>query len=155
VLGGADIDDLLDDDDDLPASQRKPEPKGDKGNSTGVKIGRDHRSHETPPSKLSKEFRALTEPERADFVKFAWSMLRPAIETCITAGRVEWPMAGVQAEPGNAALADVAGALAKAAKVTKAAAPAPAVAVKKAKQPAKPPAKPAPRKGKRAATAEV
>jgi hypothetical protein len=116
LLGGADIDDLLDgDDDDEPASRRTPEPRGDKGNSTGVRLGPDKRARETPASVAAKTFKALTEPERADFVKFTWSMLRPAVEACLKGGRVEWPAAGVDADPGAKALAESIAALAKAA----------------------------------------
>jgi hypothetical protein len=136
LLGGADIDDLLDGDE--PVANRVPTPKGDKGNSTGVKIGKDKRSRETPASATARDFRALTEPERIDFVKFAWAMLRPAIETCLSQGRVEWPLFDAHADAGKAALADVTTVLAKAG-----AKPAPA------KAPAKPATKA--RKGTKAA----
>ncbi len=119
LLGGADIDDLLDGDDEAPASRRTPEPRGDKGNSTGVRVKTDTRARETPASVVAKNFRALTEPERADFVKFTWAMLRPAVESCLKAGRVEWPAVGVDADPGAKALAESIAALAKAAEATK------------------------------------
>lgn len=132
LLGGADIDDLLDgDDDDEHAARRTPEPRGDKGNSTGVRVGHDKKSRETPASSAAKTFKALTEPERVDFVKFTWSMLRPAIEACIKQGRVEWPAVGVDADPGAAALADSVAALAAASASSKA-------STKPAKAPSKP-----------------
>ncbi len=119
LLGGADIDDLLDDD--TPGSaQRIPTPKGDKGNLPAGRVGHDKKNRETPASATAKHFRALTEPERVDFVKFAWSMLRPAIEACVTQGRVEWPMLNAQADAGKAALADAAGVLARASAASKA-----------------------------------
>lgn len=145
MLGGADIDDLLDDDDDdVEGAPRKsnPEPRGDKG----TKIGPDKRARETPASACARTFKALTEPERLDFVKFAWAMLRPAIETCIEQGRVEWPMLGASVDAGKAALADMASALAP----TKGTKGKPAkAATKAASEPA-----PAPAKGKAAAVAK-
>ena len=117
LLGGADIDDLLDGED---APRAVPTPRGDKGNSTNGRVAHDKKSRETPASAAAKHFRALTEPERVDFVKFAWSMLRPAVEACLTQGRIEWPMVNAQADAGKAALADAAGVLAKASATSKA-----------------------------------
>jgi len=162
LLGGADIDDLLDDD---TPSPRIPTPKGDKGNLPAGRIGHDHKSRETPASAAAKHFKALTEPERVDFVKFAWSMLRPAVEACVNQGRVEWPLLNAQADAGKAALADVTSVLAKASASSKkgAAAPAasaePAPAAKPARGRAKPagkaPSEPAsaPKRSRKAPTA--
>jgi hypothetical protein len=121
LLGGADIDDLLDDDDPLP-TKRNPTPKGDVGNLPKGRIGVDKRPRETPPSSAARTFKALTEPERVDFVKFAWAMLRPAIEACLDQGRIEWPRLHATADAGKSAMADVGAALAKASSSAKAAA---------------------------------
>lgn len=125
ALGGADIDDMLDDDD-------EQEGKGDgstKRTSAGAKVGVSKRPHETPASVCARNFRALTEPERADFVKFAWGMLRPAMEKCLKEGRIEWDAAGIKADAGKAALGDIAAALAKQTKL-----PTPAAEANKGKK---------------------
>jgi hypothetical protein len=109
LLGGADVDDLLDGDDDDEAADKPKRDKKDK------RVGSDRNPRETPASLVSKHYRALTEPERVDFVQFAWAMLRPAIEQCLLQKRVEWPKAGVHADAGTAALANAAGVLASAA----------------------------------------
>lgn len=126
ALGGADIDDMLDDDDD---DADKKSGDGTKRTSAGAKVGVSKRPHETPASVCARNFRALTEPERADFVKFAWGMLRPALEKCLKEGRIDWDAAGVKADAGKAALGDVAAALAKQTKL-----PAPAAEVNKGKR---------------------
>ena len=127
ALGGADIDDMLDDDDDDEAGGKSGD--GTKRTSSGAKVGVSKRPHETPASVCARNFRALTEPERADFVKFAWGMLRPALEKCIKEGRIDWDAAGVKADAGKAALGDVAAALAK-----QTALPAPAAETNKGKR---------------------
>lgn len=121
LLGGADIDDLLDGDDAPAAGTRTPTSKGDKGNLPSGRIGKDTRSRETPASAAAKHFKALTEPERIDFVKFAWSMLRPAVESCVDQGRIEWPRLAAHADAGKSAMADVGAVLAKVSKSSKAA----------------------------------
>lgn len=120
LLGGADIDDLLDGDD-APASTRVPTSKGTTGNLPKGRVGGDTRSRETPASAAAKSFKALTEPERVDFVKFAWAMLRPAVEACVDQGRIEWPRLAAHADAGKSAMADVGAVLAKVSKSSKAA----------------------------------
>lgn len=72
---------------------------------------KDHRSKETPASVIARSFRSLTEPERLDFVKFAWPTLRPALEKTIAEGRIEWEFANAKKDPGAAALGDLAAAV--------------------------------------------
>lgn len=137
ALGGADLDDLISGA--HPSTQRKSaaSDEGDEdddddiignGKSSGSRIGGASlkRPKETPASAAARTFRALTEPERIDFVKFCWATLRPAVEACMTQGRVEWPGMGVTADAGKGAMADAANALLKAstssAKTTSAAA---------------------------------
>lgn len=111
ALGGADIDSLLDDDGEDGGAVKSP--KGDaKVTSNGARVGTSKRPHETPASVCARNYKALTEPERKDFVRFAWAMLRPAVEACLAEGRIEWNAAGVKAEVGKATMADMAAALA-------------------------------------------
>lgn len=113
---GDDIDvDDDDDDDDMPAA--KGAGKGgevirllDKG---GKRIGHNHRSNETPASRVAGLFKGLTEAERIDFVKFSWSLLRPTLERAMEQGRIEWPnRPDSHMDAGKAATADMARALA-------------------------------------------
>jgi len=155
-LTGGTIDDLLDEDDDMPLPKRAGGGGGEAGGSDNVveissrggRIGHNHRSTETPASACAKNFKGLAEPERLDFVKFAWATLRPAIERAMHEGRIDWPNLGelvteATSDPGKAALADAA--LALAGKPAKGPAKPTAAPAKPAKAPAKgkPPAKPA------------
>ena len=124
LVGGADIDDLLDDDDD--ATPVRVSGKGENviplnaGGKGGGRVGHNHRATETPASATAKSFKALTEPERLDFVKFAWAVLRPAVEKAMADGRIEWPAQAAHADPSKAAMADIADVLAPKVKGTKA-----------------------------------
>lgn len=116
LLGGADIDALLDDDldgdDDTPAARSAVSGKA--ADNDGPRIGVNKRPRETPASACARNFKGLTEPERLDFVRFAWGTLRPALEACIDQKRIEWPRLDAHADASAAAMADVTNALAKA-----------------------------------------
>lgn len=161
ALGGADLDDMLSGA--HPSTQRKPAAGdhdddddddiiGNGNKSSGSRIGGTSlkRPKETPASAAGRTFRALTEPERVDFVKFCWATLRPAVEACMTQGRVEWPGMGITADAGKGAIADAANALMKASASAKAS-KTPAAPAKRGRKPAAPVELPAakPAKGAR------
>lgn len=114
IDGAVDVDDLLDEDDEdeTPAvrAKRKDDDKGEASNvhylDGGRRIGHDKKAHETPASACASKFKAMTESERMDFVKFAWPTLRPALEKAIADGRITWEPAVAQADPSRAAFAD-------------------------------------------------
>ncbi len=72
------------------------------------------RPTETPASMLSKQYRALTEPERRDFVRFAWSVLRTDIEALAAEGRIDMPAIGAERDAGKSTMSDITRALAAA-----------------------------------------
>ena len=112
-----DIDEMLDaaEDEAIKQPTRKASKAGDNVidlEFPSARSNTDRRAKETPVSKAKEYFKSLTEPERVEFVKFAWSMLRPAVETAVKEGRVPWAnlqelVGEFKFDAGTAALADM------------------------------------------------
>lgn len=114
LLGGGDIDDLIDSADEASAGKAKKVTSAEDMPRISNSTSSIKRPKQTPASAAAQTFKALTEPERLDFVKFAWSMLRPAVEAYVNQGRIEWEMLGAHKDSSKAAMADMTNALAKA-----------------------------------------
>lgn len=116
LTGSSSIDDLLDELGTDASSDRKKrgieDDSHDSAPTTGVRrVDANKRASESPASTISKQYKALTEPERRDFVRFAWSVLRTDVEALAREGRIELPAIGAQLDSGAATLADMARAL--------------------------------------------
>lgn len=113
LTGSSDVDELLGEAglDDAPKRKKRgiEDDDDDPLPTTGVRrVDASKRASETPASLLSKQYKALTEPERRDFVRFAWSVLRTDVEALATEGRIELPAVGAKQDPGTSTLADMA-----------------------------------------------
>lgn len=113
LTGSSDVDELLDEAGVGSTAKRKNRAFDDDDTDPLPAVGArrvdaNKRASETPASVLSKQYRALTEPERRDFVRFAWSVLRADVEALAKEGRIELPAIGANVDPGTSTLADMA-----------------------------------------------
>lgn len=113
-LSAGAIDKLIGDGDEL-GDEETPNPATRKGKKTevgddlpipavGTKRSSMANPHETPVSRVAKAFRALSEAEQRQFVKFAWKGLRVALDAAIGGADVEYtPPATIKADPSRIA----------------------------------------------------
>ncbi len=109
-LTGGEIDNLLGDGEEL-GDEETPDPAKRKPRSGPVgddepipPVGGKRTSmanpHETPVSRVAKAFRALSQAEQRQFVKFAWKPLRIALDAALGGADVEYtPPDTIKADP--------------------------------------------------------